>query len=285
MPTSSLVVLKNRYAMLSKAERAVADYVLAKPEAVTLMAVSEVAAQSGVAPSTVVRLCKNLGFTGFLQFKSLLLAPRAQAPTLLPALSREDDDLTIFKKVFSSSIRTLHDTLDMLDPAVIKRVAQCLANARTITFFGVGTSATVAMDAYYRFMRIGRPSFYAVDNHIMRVAAAQLRAGDVAVALSHSGETIDTIQTVRIAREAGAFTIALTSHAQSPICTYAHETLVVYSDEIHYPMEAVSARIAHIAALDALCVCMSVRDYDKSLLHISQVQALYRPLRREKADD
>lgn len=110
----------------------------------------------------------------------------------------------------------------------------------------------------------------------MRVAASQLGADDVAVALSHCGKTTDTVETLRLARQAGAHTIALTSYADSPICAYADEALVVYSDEILYPMEAVSARIAHIAVLDALCVCLAARDYDAGLEHSRMLQDLFR---------
>lgn len=72
----------------------------------------------------------------------------------MPALSKTDDDSAIFQKVFASGVRTLQDTLDMLEPTVIRRVTGLLDGARSITFFGVGTSASIAMDAYYRFMRL-----------------------------------------------------------------------------------------------------------------------------------
>lgn len=281
---SSITILKNKYALLSKAERAIADCVFNDPDTVALLSVAELADQAGVAPSTVVRLCKNLGYSGFTQFKIALSPPRREGPVLMPALSKTDDDGTIFQKVFASGVRTLQDTLDMLDPAVIRRVTALLDGARSITFFGVGTSASIAMDAYYRFMRIGRPASFATDNHIMRVAASQLGADDVAVALSHCGKTTDTVETLRLARQAGAHTIALTSYADSPICVYADEALVVYSDEILYPMEAVSARIAHIAVLDALCVCLAARDYDAGLEHSRMLQDLFRPLRQEKSN-
>ena len=282
---NSKTILKNKYADLSKAEKSVADQIFASPESVAVLSVGELADRAGVAPSTVVRLCKNLGFSGFAQFKIGLLSARKEEPTILPALSRTDDIHTIFRKVFESSVSTLQDTLDMLDPAMTERVADLMNNAKSITFFGVGTSATIAMDAYYRFMRIGRPAFFVIDNHIMRVSASQMGAGDVAVALSHSGKTIDTVETLRIARQSGASTIALTSYAGSPICAYADEALVVYSDEIRYPMEAVSARIAHIAVLDALCVCLSAKDYDASLERTQTVLNLFRPMRQEKANE
>lgn len=285
MTYNSITILKNKYSDLSKAEKSVADQVLAAPESTAVLSVGELADRAGVAPSTIVRMCKNLGFSGYAQFKIGLLTARKEEPTILPALSPLDDTPTIFRKVFESSVSTLQDTLDMLNPATMECVVDLMNHAKSITFFGVGTSATIAMDAYYRFMRIGRPAFFATDNHIMRVSASQLGEEDIAVALSHSGKTIDTVETLRIARQCGARTIAITSYADSPICAYADEKIIVYSDEIRYPMEAVSARIAHIAVLDALCVCLSVQDYDRSIERTQTVLNLFRPMRKEKADE
>lgn len=283
--SNSLTVLKNHYKDLSRAEKAIADCMLNEPDLLARLSVAELSDKAGVAPSTVVRMCKNLGYSGFTQFKIASLpslSPLQEGPVLMPAISPTDDNCTIFQKVFASDVSALQDTLDMLDSANIERIVALLGEARSITFFGVGTSASVAMDAYYRFMRIGRPAFFATDNHIMRVAASQLHENDVAVALSHTGKTIDTVETLRIAKLAGAHTIALTSYNDSPICSYADEALVVYSDEIRYPIEAVSARVAHIAVLDALCVCLAVRNYENSLEHVKTVQELFRPLRRGK---
>lgn len=282
---NSITILKNRYPHLSKAEKSVADQVFAAPEAVALMSVAELADRAQVAPSTIVRLCKNLGFSGFAQFKIGLAPAMKGEPTILPALSPSDDTHTIFKKVFLSGVRALQDTLEMLDPLTTQRVVKLLDGAKSISFFGVGTSATIAMDAYYRFMRIGRSAYCATDNHIMRVAACQLGKDDVAFGISHCGKTVDTVETLRLAKEAGAKTIALTNYAASPLCAHADEALVVYSDEIRYPMEAVSARIAHIAVLDALCVCLSILNYDQSLKKAQQVQEVFSPLRRDKADE
>ena len=47
---SSITILKNKYALLSKAERAIADCVFNDPDTVALLSVAELADQAGVAP-------------------------------------------------------------------------------------------------------------------------------------------------------------------------------------------------------------------------------------------
>ena len=81
-----------------------------------------------------------------------------------------------FEKVFCSSIKTLNDTLAMMDMKQVSKAVDLLKKANRTEFYGVGTSATIAMDAYYRVMRIGYPAFYATDSHIMRIVARQILA-------------------------------------------------------------------------------------------------------------
>ena len=107
-----------------------------------------------------------------------------------------------------------------------------------------------------------------------------VRKGDVVVGISHSGETKDTIETMRIAKENGAVTIVITSFKDSPITKYADYILNVYSDEQNYPMEAVSARMAHICLLDALMIALTVRHYNESTDHLKKRNTVLKDIRR-----
>ncbi len=272
---SILVTLKNRYRALSDVEKRAADYILAHPAEVAELTIGAFAQRAGVAPSGAVRLCKDLELSGYAELKRSLLKDPALRACVIPDASASDSLSEIFQKVFSSSVRSLQDTLGMLDMPGIGDAVNALAEAKSIHFFGVGTSATIAQDAYYRFMRIGLPAHAEVDSHIMQIAAAQLSAADAAVAISHCGATRDTVETLRIARECGARTIAITSRAESPILAYADTAIVVYSDEIRYPVEAVSARIAHIAVLDALCVALSLRAPERTAARVRTMNELF----------
>ena len=282
-----LITLKNRYHTLSDVERRGADYILSHPAQVRELTIGEFAKRAKIAPSGAVRLCKDLGLSGYAHLKRELLKDPSLCACVIPDANACDTLSETFEKVFSSSVRSLQDTLSMLDMSGVENAVNALAGARNIHFFGVGTSATIAQDAYYRFMRIGLPAHAEVDSHIMLIAAAQLGAEDVAVAISHCGATLDTVETLRIAKARGAHTIAITSRAESPILSYADTGIVVYSDEIRYAVEAVSARIAHIAVLDALCVVLSLRAPERTAAHVRAMNELFANKRsgKRRADD
>lgn len=260
------------------------EYILEKGEGVCRMTISELSAEVGVAASTIVRLCQNLGYTGFSEFKMDLVRNSGdQVNSLMPVVNEADTDIGVFEKVFYSGIQTLQDTLRLIDPNAIKQVVDLFATARSIQFYGVGTSAPIAMDAYYRLMRIGYHTFYSVDSHIMRISATRLGVGDVAVGISHCGRTIDTVETLKIAKQSGATTVAITSNAGSPVCSEADINLIAYSDEIRYPIEAISSRIAHIAILDAVCVALSLRSKTQTSDCVQTMNTLFKPMRIHKS--
>lgn len=280
MDQTCLARIQNAYPRLTKVERLIADQVLAHHTQVVEMSIGDLAKAAGVAPSGIIRFCRKLGYQGFTQLKiNLAGQTEPMLDLIMPAVGPDDDTRMVFNKVFQSSIKTLRDTLAMMDPAVIEQAVEMLQQAERIVFYGVGTSATIAMDAYYRLMRIGYPAWCSTDSQIMRIAAAGMGPGQVAVGISHSGRTAETIEAVRSARAKGAGTLVITSHLDSPICQHADILLCIYSDESRYPIEAVSARIAHIAVLDALCVALALKHYDRTIEHVRVMNRLFDSLR------
>ncbi len=276
----TLNALKNEYSRFSPAETRIADFILSNPTKTCEMSVHELAKKVSVSPSTIVRLSKALGYSGFSQFKMGLVLAGQTYSTILPQVTIMDSVPDVIRKVFLSGINTLKDTLQILNMKKIEQIVDLLTKANSIHFYGVGTSATICEDAYYRFMRIGMPAFFGVDNHVMRISATKLKKGDIAIGISHCGGTFDTVETLKLAKEHGALTIAITSIRNSPICEIADIPIVISSDESQYPMEAISARIAHMAILDALCVALMIRNYDKSKEHIDEMNHIFEKLRK-----
>src|SRR2546427_627000 len=99
---------------------------------------------------------------------------------------------------------------------VLDKVVNAVASAGRVDVYGVGASAFVAGDLQSKLHRIGRVCFAWSDTHIMLTSAAVLGPGDVAFGISHTGATTDTVEALRVAREHGAVTVALTNFPRSP---------------------------------------------------------------------
>ncbi len=265
--------IHNKYKELTDTEQKVASFILSQPEAVTGMTAKELSEQCGTVPSAIIRFCKSIGTDGFSELKIQLAKelgkPHTDPTDGLPAFCENDSPRDVFSKVFGSGIRTLRDTLQMLDFDSLEKIIQTLRQANRILILGVGTSSVIAVDAQYRFSQLGLQATSCTDVLFMNVSAINLGRGDVALCISHSGRTRGVVDAMRHAKEAGATTVAITSFAGSPLAKESDFAITVFADEENYPVEAVSARVAHICLVDALMMSLATMDYETFKDHVA----------------
>jgi RpiR family transcriptional regulator, carbohydrate utilization regulator len=209
------------------------------------------AAETGVA--TVVRACQSLGFKGFQAAKIAL----AQDLLLLDErphqdLSDDDEPIGVLMKLASSSGEALLRARASVSASELARAIDLLASARRVLCLGVGTSAPLAQDAAYRLTTIGIDADAPPDVHVQHVRARLLSAADVAMAISHTGATQETLGATRGAKEAGAKVIAVTSFSTTPLTELADVVLVAGGYETTYRVEAMASRLAHLLVIDSL---------------------------------
>lgn len=264
---SCLGAIKTEYAGLTRKEQQLADCILQNYETVVSLTTSELAERAGVVKSVVIRLCQSLGFSGYTEFKLALARELARNEqfNFTPYISENDKPEHIFQKIFSSNIKTLHDTAEGIDTIMLDGAVHALEEAKNIYVYGVGTSAGIAGDFQYRLIEIGRRAFFFTDIVGMRVSAGNIAPGDTAIAISNSGRTAVTVDALRHAKENGAKTICVTSYPNSEIVKYSDFPLIIKTDEIQYPIEAISARIAHISVLDSIAVSLSSACYEEAV--------------------
>lgn len=254
--------IQRNYSQLTPAERKVAAYVLEDPKGVTQLTVTQLAENCEVAPSAVVRFCQSVGVEGFGRLKIALageLGDRRRDPRM-PAFETGSGTGSVVRKVFYAGIQNLTDTLNMLDMETLEHMADGLAEAKRIFVFGVGTSSVIAMDAQYRLSQLGLWATACTDILMMNVTASNLEVGDVVLAISHSGRTKAVVDAARRAKACGALTLAITSFRDSPLHKQSNYAAFVYADEVNYPVEAVSARVAHTCLIDALTMVVATRN-------------------------
>ncbi|MFD9421880.1 MULTISPECIES: MurR/RpiR family transcriptional regulator [unclassified Streptomyces] len=241
--------LRARLPELRETEVRVAQVILDQGPDLVALSVSDVAKLAGTASSSVVRACQRLGFRGYQELK---IAAARQVPARIPAPDL-DDPAT---RALNDTLRASHEALDglttTLTPAQLQAAAAALNAAPHVVVTAAGLSAAVAIDAAYRLRALGCVVDAPTDPLTAQLAAAQLPADAVCLAISHTGATRSTVDTARRAREAGATVVAITSYAQSPLSETSTHTLVAGGQDLVFGLETTASRIAHLAAVDAL---------------------------------
>ncbi|WP_160723877.1 MurR/RpiR family transcriptional regulator [Bacillus sp. USDA818B3_A] len=273
MAQNCLGKIRSYYARLSEKERKVADYILKNPEKIIHNTINEVAEDLQVADATVFRFCKRIGFKGYQAMK-IALASEIIEPIqqIHEEISVNDNEKTVADKIFHSNIRTLENTLQILDGASIEKAVGLLMKANRVEFYGTGGSSVVAMDAFHKFVRTGIKAFAFIDSHFQLMSASQLGENDVAIVISHSGTNKDTINILKTAKKNGAKTIGITSYPKSPICQHSDVALYTSSEETEYRSEALSSRIAQLSIIDALYVNIMVLNNEKAKRSLGKVR-------------
>lgn len=237
-----------------------AKVVLDDPASVARRSITEVADMAGTSETTVTRFCKAIGVRGYPQLRIALAADtarsaaRSQQQNLGGDITPSDDLHQVVGKVAFADARAVEETAEQLDIDVLHRTVAAIAAAGRVDVYGVGASAFVAADLQQKLHRIGRVSFNWSDTHIMLTSAAVLSPGDVAIGISHTGSTIDTVEALREARRAGATTVALTNFPRSPITRVADFILTTAARETTFRSGATASRIAQLTVIDCLFI-------------------------------
>lgn len=244
---------------LSRAETLVADVVLAAPASVPRKNLAALAAEADVSEPTVLRFCRSLGLDGYAHFKIALAEALAAggAAYVHRDIGFGDDIEAVKQKVFDSSINAITELRRSIDDDLLQQAADRIRKARRLDLVGVGLSNTVAYDAQQKFMRLDLICQSLHDPHLQTMSAATLRPGDVLLAFSYNGRIKDVLRNVRVARECGAYVIAVT-RSDSPLAKVADLTLAIDTPEDTFLYAPMATRLAHFVMVDLLATLVAL---------------------------
>lgn len=248
-------LIHSRYNSFTNTEKKVADYILENIKDVIYMSITDLADACNVGESSVFRFCKTMDLKGYQEFKIMLahsISLDNETPQLSSAITMQDTIAELSSKVLSSNVQALTETFNLLSEQDIALAVECMINAQRIHFFGVGSSLMTAMEAKNKFMRITNKTECSLDSHLQIMSAALMTKQDVAVLISYSGSTKDTIEVAKVAKERGAKIISITRFAKSPLTSFSDITLLCGANEGPLQGGSLSAKISQLYLLDLL---------------------------------
>ncbi|MFM9280081.1 MurR/RpiR family transcriptional regulator [Paenibacillus jiagnxiensis] len=282
-----LKTLQRELAALPLQERRLAETILASPGSVIRLGIKELAEEGGVSPATVTRFCKSLHFKGYPDFKMKLAAEISQ-----PAADATYQDIVagnplsmIVQAIEANHITSITDTTRLLDLERLEQAVQLLCSAGRIDLYGMATSSIVAQDFYQKLIRIGANSTAFPDSHMQITSASSLGPGDVALAVSYSGETPETIDALRLAKANGAFTMSLTSYGSNTLAGIADIPLFSSSLEEGMRRGDMASRIAQLHVIDILFTGMVSAGFNRYIPKLEQSYRNVRTIRNKKEEN
>jgi RpiR family transcriptional regulator, carbohydrate utilization regulator len=265
--------IRSYYSQFSEKEKKIADFIISYPEKIIHSTISQVADDLDIADATVFRFCKNIGYKGYQAMK-ISLASELVNPILdiHETILEGDSEREIAQKVFRSNIRTLEESLVVLEEKKFKLAVDAILGARRIEFYGNGGSGFVALDAHHKFLRTGLNTAAYNDSHMQITSVSQLNEQDVIVLISHSGTNKELLDVLELANKNHVTTIGITHLAKSPLSKKVDIPLYTVSEETEYRSEALASRIAQLTIVDALYVNVMIKRKDEVAVSMKKIR-------------
>jgi len=251
-----LMAIQEQQGMLNPKEKEIAAYIINHSPLIAQMGIRELAQQSGSSTATISRFCKLFHFSGFTEFKVKLAAELAQYP-----VEQSYQDIVagnplyrIVEAMESNHVRSIADTSRLLDMKQLEKAVYALKYARQIDIYGVATSGLVAQDFYQKLIRVGKRAVSFSDPHMAVTSASNLTPDDVAVGISYSGETSETVSALKCAASNGAATISLTKFGSNTLASLSAIPLFTSASEDGMRRGDMASRIAQLHVIDILFV-------------------------------
>ena len=238
------------YYQLTATERKVADYVLAQPEQVKFMSITQLADECGTADATISRFCRSLKLKGFNAFKIEL----ARHATAAPKTAHHDADTLLgrSREVGRLATDAIAQTMDLLDPQKIEQAVTLIEKANRVICIGSGGSVIMATTFAHLFSGV-TGKFQAIsDSHMQMSAVATMGKDDIIFLFSYSGATNAGLQLLELAKSRGIRTILITRFSKSPAARLADVVLRCGSNEGPFQAGSVAAKVAQLIVMDVL---------------------------------
>ena len=273
--------IRSHYSALSPIQKRLADYIIASREELPTLDLRRLAKKAKVSSATVTRFCHTIGFASFQEFKIASAQELASVPLVFEEFDPSDSDESRINKIFAAYIQSLIDTRAMVSVADLIRVTDRVNRARQVGVFGIGSSGSIAVAASHRLALVGVPCHAHTDPYEQIIAASLLTGEDVAIGISHSGTSRITVGAMRLAREKGAFTVAITNHAKSPLGRVASLSLLtsLYEKKVH--VATLTSRVAQLTLIDCLYITLAARNEQKFATMAGSIEHEIRKTLRE----
>lgn len=205
------------------------------PQRAAVSSITELAEQVDVNASTLSRLARRLGYSGFSKLQDVFRRELTEGRSFYSDQASQlvvgaDDKGTLAQltRLGRQESANIASTIEQIDPATFEAVVASLSQAKRVRIHGMRQFNSLALFMAYGLGML-RPDVGALDSSRQGVAdaLAQLETGDVLVVASCFPYTPSVLATAEVAARHGITVIALTDSASSPLAKTARHSFFV----------------------------------------------------------
>lgn len=278
-----LIRIRQRYSGLAQSDKKLADFILAQPDDARHLSSQQLASESGVSQSSVVKFAQKMGYKGFPALKLALSEALASNPNphSVPVHNqiRGDDPLRLVgEKLIKDNVAAMHASLDVNTEEKLLESLALLQKARRIVITGIGASGLVAQNFSWKLMKIGIDAVSERDMHALLATVQAMTPDDLLLAISYSGErreiNLAADETLRV----GGKVLAITGFTPNALQQRASHCLYTIAEEQATRSAAISSTSAQMMLTDLLFMGLVQQDLEHAPDRIRHSEALVKKL-------
>jgi DNA-binding MurR/RpiR family transcriptional regulator len=261
---------------MSSAMRKVAALLIEDPNAPLEGSIGDLAERAGTSAATVTRFCRLIGYPGYAAFRMSIAtdlgrtdARETWTTDIGRAFGPDDSPSAVLSTLLNARGRSLKEPAAVMDLELMQQISERIAGSRHVDIYGVGGSAVLAEELQARLYRIGINAHHWAEVHAGLTSASIQDDDCVALGISNTGRTLETLQMLREARQAGALTIALSNNPRSPLVESADLAIITSVYEHFLQPDDLSAKHVQLLVLDLLYLLVAQQNFQRSTTNLA----------------
>ncbi|MCM3238486.1 MurR/RpiR family transcriptional regulator [Heyndrickxia oleronia] len=212
------------------------NYIIKNSEKVIYMRIRELADQTHVSTSTILRFCRKINCDGFSEFKVKLK---------LYLDRKEQSNLKSTKYFLSEFVeRTMKGNFE----AFIQDTAELVAKSGKVIFFGTGSSGILAEYGARYFSSLGKFASF-IKDPFYPINSKDLK-DSTAIILSVSGETDYTLKLANLLKSEGSKIVSITNSKNCTLAKISDINIAYYVTEVYLGEANITTQIPVIYILE-----------------------------------
>lgn len=206
---------------LNKSEFEVLSFITNNISKISKMTISELAKETYVSTTTIIRLCKKLGYSGFSELKYELKKIKRE---------RSRSSIHNYSQSIEKYLIDVEKTCELVKEDTINKIIELICEKK-IHFFAKGLSSIACEYITNQFLLINLLAINYTSTHIAYLSAEKMDENDMVFIMSLSGETAQSLKFAKMAKARGASIISITCMGINSLSKLADINLYVYAEE------------------------------------------------------
>ena len=266
-------LIQENYPAMSKSQKKIAEYILQHYDKAVFLTAHKLGKTLSVSESTVIRFAGLLGYDGYPELlKALQDMVRNKITTVERLqLSLKDKQPDILRRVFTTDADNIRRTLEELDTRSFNAAVEKILAARRIYIIGLRSAAAPGTFLHY-YLQILLKNCSLIGLATFTEELAGAGPGDLVIGLSFARYARQAVEGIKLAREKGAATLAITDALTSPIAACSDITLLTRTENASF----IDSFVAPLSLVNAIIIAVGTRDPERTANTLAEFEEVCR---------